>query len=78
MVTICLSLVMLLLSRNEAHATVAMHTDAQLDTSHGSIVGLNAGAQFDTSSVASVAASKARLVRLNFIVTKSQSGTRYS
>jgi hypothetical protein len=46
-----------------------------LGTVYGTRIGLNAGAQFDTSSVGKVVASGASVVRLNFIVTSSQSGT---
>jgi len=38
-------------------------------------IGLNAGAQFDTSAVKTVSQSGASWVRLNFIVTSQQSGT---
>lgn len=41
----------------------------------GTPIGLNAGAQFDTSSVSLVATSGAQWVRLNFIVTPAQTGT---
>lgn len=46
-----------------------------LYVSQAAIIGLNAGAQYDTSSVALVKESGAKYVRLNFIVTSSQSGT---
>lgn len=44
-------------------------------TTSASQIGLNAGAQFDTSNVPLVKASGAKWVRLNFIVTQQQSGT---
>ena len=42
--------------------------------SFGTIVGLNAGAQYDISSVSHVISSGAKVVRLNFIVTANQTG----
>jgi hypothetical protein len=45
-----------------------------VDVIHGSLIGLNAGAQFDSSMVAYVAESGAKLVRLNFIVTDDHYG----
>jgi hypothetical protein len=40
-----------------------------------SVIGLNAGAQFDTSMVPYVVQSGAKWVRLNFIITSDQYGT---
>jgi hypothetical protein len=45
-----------------------------LSLSFGTIVGLNAGAQYDISSVSRVISSGAKVMRLNFIVTANQTG----